>query len=163
MAGTAVLKRLTSPAGSAELQGLIELNRIVTDLETIRGVAAEGNALLEELHDDHASFRTSNTSLKTLADELKADYAALLADVAAIRTAYNATLAKLDLDATVTDSNYAATNPAPAATATAIAAADATAPPAALTATKPTSASINAAGDLTAAQVKDIGGTVIAT
>jgi hypothetical protein len=53
--------------------------------------------------------------------DVRTKYAALLADVASARAKYNLTLAKLDLDAGVTDTNYAATNPIPAATATALA------------------------------------------
>lgn len=46
-------------------------------------------------------------------EELRKVLAALLADVTAIRTAVTAVTAKLDADATVTDTNYASTcNPA---------------------------------------------------
>lgn len=100
---------------------------LVADHASFRTTATETKTLVDELHDDAATN-------KTLLDELKTDYTALLADVASIRSAYNATLAKLDADGGVTDTDYAATNPAPAATATAIAASSA----ATLTATKPT-------------------------
>jgi hypothetical protein len=110
---------------------------LVADHASFRTTATETKTLVDELHDDAATN-------KTLIDELKTDYTALLADVAAIRTAYNATLAKLDADGGVTDTNYAATNPGPAATATSIAASSA----ATLTATKPTAppAAISASG-----------------
>mgnify|MGYP001606871411 CR=1 FL=1 len=51
------------------------------------------------------------TSLRDAADDL----ATIKTFCNSLRTAYNATLAKLDADAGVTDTNYAATNPAPAA------------------------------------------------
>jgi hypothetical protein len=51
------------------------------------------------------------TTLRDAADDL----ATFKAFCNSLRTAYNATLAKLDADAGVTDTNYAATNPAPAA------------------------------------------------
>lgn len=171
MAGTAALVRLTSPAGSAERQAIIELNRAVADVEVVRAVVAQGNTLVEELHDDHATF-------KTVVDELKLDYTALLADVTAIRAEvvklvtdmasrisdFNTLTTKLNADIGVTDTNYAAAAAATAAnpsaiTGTAIAAST----PATLTATKPTSANVNTAGDLLASQVKDIAGTVVAT
>ena len=71
--------------------------------------------LVNELGDDHATF-------KTVVDELKTDYTALLADVTAIRTSLIATTAKLDADATVTDTNYGSLNNPAALTATAISA-----------------------------------------
>lgn len=63
-------------------------------------------------------------NVKTLANELKTDYAALLADVTEIRTKLIATHAKLDADAGVTDTNYGTANNPAALTATSIAAAD---------------------------------------
>lgn len=66
-------------------------------------------------------LKTVLIDLATDLADVRAKYALLLADVGQIRTKYNATLAKLDLDAGVTDVNYAETNPAPAATATALA------------------------------------------
>lgn len=51
------------------------------------------------------------TALRDIADDL----ATVKTFCNSLRTAYNATLAKLDADAGVTDTNYAATNPAPAA------------------------------------------------
>ena len=74
--------------------------------------------LLNELQADHATN-------KTVIDELKTDYTALLADVTAIRTSLIATTAKLDADATVTDANYGSLNNPAALTATAIAASSA--------------------------------------
>lgn len=59
----------------------------------------------------------------TLVNELKTDYTALLADVTAIRTSFNTAMTKLNADAGVTDTNYAA---AAALTATSIAASDLT-------------------------------------
>lgn len=63
------------------------------------------------------------TDIVTLVNELRTDYAALLADVTEIRTKLIATHTKLDADAGVTDVNYASTNNPAALTATAIAAA----------------------------------------
>lgn len=114
------------------------LESILTDITALKTAVDASKTLTDELHDDHASFRTSVASLKTLADELKADYGALLTDVTEVRTKLVATHAKLDADAGVTDTNYAATNNPAALTATSIAAADATAAPAALTASKQT-------------------------
>ena len=72
-----------------------EHNKVVTDLETIRGAASDSvvavtelmadhatfktaadnvETLIEELSADHATFKTAVDSLKTLADELKADF-----------------------------------------------------------------------------------------
>ena len=62
-------------------------------------------------------------NMRDLVNELKTDYTALLADVTAIRTSFNTAMTKLNADAGVTDTNYAA---AAALTATAIAAADLT-------------------------------------
>ena len=41
------------------------INNIITDLETLRAVSAESNILIEELHDDHATFRTVVAELVT--------------------------------------------------------------------------------------------------
>jgi len=54
------------------------------------------------------------TALRDAADDL----ATFKTFCNALRTAYQATLAKLDADAGVTDTNYAATNPGPAAVGT---------------------------------------------
>lgn len=71
--------------------------------------------VVNELQADHATFVTLTTELNTDGD-------AVFADLTAIRNAVLAITAKLDLDAGVTDVNYASTcNPA-ALTATAIAA-----------------------------------------
>ena len=72
-------------------------------------------ALASELRTDHATFKAAVDSLRTLANELKTDH--------------NALLAKLDADAGVTDANYAASHT--------IAAADASAAPATITAAAP--------------------------
>jgi peptidoglycan hydrolase CwlO-like protein len=87
----------------------------------------EAMVIVNELSAMAAELATDHATNKTLLDELKTDYTALLADVATIRTAVNAiiTAAGTDLPA------VAAVTPAAAATATAIAASSA----AALTAT----------------------------
>lgn len=155
---TAATESASTVKISALEQFYTQINNLVTDDETMRGVLAASNILIEELFDDHATF-------KAVVDELKLDYTALLADVTANRaevvklvtdmgtriSEHNTLATKLNNDAGVTDTNYAAaaaiTAAAPAAiTATAIA----TSAPATLTATKPTSSAVNAAGDLVA-------------
>lgn len=88
---------------------------LVADHATFKASVDALETLAEELAADHATF-------KTVVDELKTDYTALLADITAHRTSYNALLAKLDADGGVTDTNYVATVPFAALTATAIAA-----------------------------------------
>lgn len=126
------------------------VNELIDDHGTYRTSVGQIETLIEELHDDHATFKTAvdqtetlveelhddHATFKTIVDELKTDYTALLADVTEIRTKLIATHAKLDADAGVTDTNYAATNNPAALTATAIAASS----PATLTAAKPASA-----------------------
>lgn len=73
------------------------------------GIDPSTKVVLAALAADNASLRTQLT--------------ALLADVTAIRTAYLVVTAKLDLDATVTDTNYAALGNPAALTAVAPAAA----------------------------------------
>ena len=107
---------------------ITQVNELKDDHATFKTSVDAIETLVEELHDDHATN-------KTLMDELKTDYTALLADVTAIRTKLVATHAKLDLDGGVTDTNYAAANDPAALTATAIAASSA----ATLTAAKPAS------------------------
>lgn len=80
-------------------------------------VLANLRDVVNELQADHGVFVTLTTELNTDAD-------AVFADLTALRAAVVAITAKLDADAGVTDTNYAATcNPA-ALTATAIAAAN---------------------------------------
>ena len=62
-------------------------------------------ALASELRTDHATFKAAVDSLRTLANELKTDH--------------NALLVKLDADAGVTDTNYAASHTTTAANASA--------------------------------------------
>jgi chromosome segregation ATPase len=106
------------------------VNELVDDHATYKTQADAVETLVEELHDDHATN-------KTVIDELKTDYTALLADVTAIRAEvvklvtdmasrisdHNTLRTKLNADAGVTDADYAA------------AAAITAAAPAALTAT----------------------------
>ena len=100
----------------SKLQALA--SELRTDHATFKAAADAVETLIEELYDDHATFKAAVDSLVTLANELKTDH--------------NALLAKLDADAGVTDTNYAASHT--------IAAADASAAPATLTAAKPASA-----------------------
>lgn len=63
----------------------------------------------------HLVKGSGDPDLLTILDGISDDLATLRTFCNSLRTAYNATLAKLDADAGVTDVNYAATNPAPAA------------------------------------------------
>lgn len=150
MAGTTTSSRRTAVSGSDVNDLTIQFNKVVDDVETLRAVSAESNTLIAELHDDHATN-------KTIIDELKTDYTALLADVTAIRTALLALTAKLDLDGGVSGTDFAATVDPAALTASAIAASSA----ATLTASKPTAANVNTASDLTAAKIGNDQGTAI--
>ena len=70
MAGTTVVRTPATPMGSIEREAAAQINKVVNDLETLRSaVSAGGVTLVNELRDDHESFRTSVASLKTLADE----------------------------------------------------------------------------------------------
>lgn len=73
--------------------------------------------LLNELVDDLAA-------LQNLANDLKAKYNAQVALVNELKADFNALLAKLDADAGVTDTNYAATRSVAAQNAAATAVAD---------------------------------------
>lgn len=77
---------------------------------------------LRDIADDLAAIKAKTNADTTDIAAVRTQVAALVVDVGAHRTAYNATLAKLDADAGVTDTNYAATNPAAALTAAAPAA-----------------------------------------
>lgn len=70
------------------------VNELVDDHATFKTTVDATELLVEELRDDDATN-------KTLLDELKTDLNALKTDVGTIAT-------KLDNDATVTDTNYAA-------------------------------------------------------
>ena len=67
--------------------------------------------------------KTELDALRTLTTELKTDNDAAVADIAALRAAIVGITAKLDSDAGVTDTNYAATQDPAAQTSTTIAAA----------------------------------------
>jgi len=73
MAGTPVTStRNSKPFQDSEAEHVVkQINNIVTDLETIRTTGASGTTLLEELHDDHATFKTVVDDLKTLANALR--------------------------------------------------------------------------------------------
>jgi hypothetical protein len=78
--------------------------------------------LLTNIKDVVNEIQADHATVKTFIDELKLDFDRSVTDLGVLRTAITTLTAKLDLDATVTDSNYAATcNPA-AITATTIAA-----------------------------------------
>lgn len=81
-----------------------QFNALVIDVAALATLLATYRTWITEMASDHATF-------KTVVDEVKASVNALGVDAAARLTKYNATLAKLDADAGVTDTNYAATNP----------------------------------------------------
>jgi hypothetical protein len=91
------------------------VDELVADHATMKTSHDAMETLIEELHDDHAV-------LKTLTDELILDGDASVADITAMRAAIVGITAKLDLDAGVTDTDYAATWDPAAQTGTAIAA-----------------------------------------
>ena len=49
MSGTATVKRLNSPAGSAERSAIASLNTAVTDLETLRAAIAGNQTLINQM------------------------------------------------------------------------------------------------------------------
>lgn len=120
MAGTAVKKKNTCPPGS-DYEALKDShNKVVADLEVLRaGLAAAAAAIAAQI----ADREVIRTALNTLA------------------TNFNAVLAKLDADAGVTDTNYAATQAVVRTTYDAIGD---------MTAVALTVTSFDAAGDLTA-------------
>ena len=77
MAGTA--RTLAGDIAGHAQEPLAEMLRqehlkVVTDLETLRAALSTGGVLaVTELMTDHATFKTAVDSLKTLADEVKAD------------------------------------------------------------------------------------------
>lgn len=98
-----------------------------------------GPSALTKLLVDVADLRTKLTAAVT-------DVTNLRSKLNTLHTAYMATLAKLDADATVTDTNYAATNPSTAPNAVTATA------PAAATATVPTTSILSQGG--TAGRIK---------
>lgn len=104
------VKRRT--AALANNSDAIELKKLLDAARTELGVI---RTLANELRTDHAT-------LKTLTDELIVDGDASVVDVAALRTAIVGITAKLDADAGVTDTDYAATWDPAAQTGTSIAA-----------------------------------------
>ena len=71
--------------------------------------------LTDELHDDHATFKTAVDELNTLTDELRADHATFITltnelhvDVDLVAASLEGAYAKLDADAGVTDTDFVA-------------------------------------------------------
>ena len=109
--------------------------------KVISDISQEERDAHNEAIDDIDNLRTAVAAARTLANELKADYALLLADVTALnarvaeartlanelKADHNAALTKLDNDATVTDTNYNALHATAAADVAAVAAVTATA------------------------------------
>lgn len=89
-------------------------NALRAKVTSLSSVAATNRTLINELRDDHATFKTVVDDLKTLAN-------ANLADLTALRTKYNAVLTKLDADGGVSDTNYNATQAMSAVTGTSVA------------------------------------------
>ena len=72
MAGTTVQVRGTGWDGSSDVDAAVDqVNLVVADLEVLRGVLAESDTLIEELHDDHATFKTVVDDLKTLLNAVR--------------------------------------------------------------------------------------------
>ncbi len=104
--GDVQLDDFNSPAGRGALGA--QVAAIKADLVALRATVASLVTFANALKVDVTAVRTAAVDLRTLANEVKGDY--------------NATLAKLDLDAGVTDVNYAATNGTAAADVGAVAA-----------------------------------------
>lgn len=139
MAGTTVNTTTTGPYGSDVYHMRLQLNKVIDDMETLRGASSASLVAVTELITDYTALLADVTAIRT-------QVVALVADMATRISNHNTLTTKLNADAGVTDTNYAAAgaitaaNPA-ALTATAIAA------------TVPSSTAIDAAGDLTAAKV----------
>jgi uncharacterized protein len=133
--------RKTILIGRTEADALwVQVNYLVADIAAV--LARAGNRLLALV--PIAAIVADLTALRATVAAVVVDVTALRATVATLVTAYNATLAKLDADATVTDTNYAATNPGSAPSAITSSA------PAALTA----SATVGVANGTTAGKLK---------
>lgn len=83
---------------------------------------ANGNTSAANIKDqlNRASPANADAALGSLVYDLANAVNALRADLSALRTKYNAVLAKLDADEGVTDTNYAATQAMSAVTASAV-------------------------------------------
>lgn len=111
MAGTTVVRRSTALSDSDVYElAKTQYPAVLVDLEKIRGVLAESDILIEELHDDHATQRTLNVELiadhatfktaadgvETLAEELHDDHATLIAVIADLKTQLNRVIGASD-------------------------------------------------------------------
>ena len=99
MAGTTTKSKQSQKIDTDVGQLVVQYNKAVDDLETIRSVASSCVVAVTELIADHATFKTAvdgtetlveelhddHATFKTIVDEIKTDYTALLADVTAIR------------------------------------------------------------------------------
>lgn len=83
----------------------------------IKVMREEFNALVNEMDDLRTQYAAALTKLDTQATQINA----LRADVTEIRTKFLVLTAKLDLDAGITDTNYAATSNPVALTSVAVA------------------------------------------
>ncbi len=123
------------------------INNIITDLETLRSPLAESNILIEELHDDAATMRTEILAIGTTLADFKAIYDAHTHECSNSA----ATAARCS-----TPDTGAAENSLTASSASAFTDTSGSSVPATLTAGKPTSSEVNAAGDLIAPAISTI-------
>ena len=156
-----VFQALTGEPAVQKLQGLFD--SLLVDLAMLRLAAGTTDttairAEVVKLVTDYTAGRAEIVKLVTDYTAGRAEIVKLVTDITEVRTklntlhtAYMATLAKLDLDAGVTDTNYAATNPstAPNAVTAANPAAVTAANPAAVTAVAPAAISATATSALT--------------
>lgn len=145
MAGTTVSATTTGMVGSDVLATRLEHNKLVDDVETLRAALADSVVLATELKVDYTALLADVTAMRTV-------LAAAVVDIAAGISDHNTLRTKLNADAGVTDTNYAA---ATAATSTAPAALTATA----IAAATPSGTAVDAAADLLAAKVANVNGS----
>ncbi len=93
MAGTTVVTRKTSTPGSDVEAAVKQVNKLVVDVETVRGAGSDSVVAVSELIDDHATF-------KTLADDTKTALNLDTTCIAELKTTYNtAVTAIIELNA----------------------------------------------------------------
>ena len=101
MAGTTVVRRSTAlPDSDAYEFVKTQYPAVLVDLENLRGVLAQSDTLIEELHDDaatqktlndeliadHATFKTAADAVETLIEELHDDHATFKTAVDSLKT-----------------------------------------------------------------------------
>lgn len=110
--------------GSRLIGGIPWGRKLKAWLDALRVTVSESKTLLDELHDDHATFKTALGQTKVLVDELHDDHATLKTAVDEVIAWAEALATKLNADTGVADTDYDADITAAA--------------PATLTAAKPT-------------------------